>query len=168
MSRLLRPFAVLIAVALMTAGFGPTALAHTRSESHTAWQIDGRHIETTVAIPELEVKRLAPQGGTVTNDEVAKYMAGKVTASADGKACANPGGAKALASTAQFRRVQFVFDCASDKNLKLGFDAFYELVPSHVDFAQIQVTGKDFVEQVRKTGEGAHPKIPTDRDFASR
>jgi hypothetical protein len=126
---------------------GP-ALAHTRSESHSDWQINGTHVETTVAIPEIEVKRLGPSGATITNEQVARYMQGKVTVTADGKPCANPGGAKALAATGQFRRVQYEFDCPTDKNMKLGFTAFFELVPSHTDFAQISQAGHDFVEQL--------------------
>jgi hypothetical protein len=127
---------------------GSPALAHTRSESHSDWQINGTHIETTVAIPEIEVKRLGPSNATISNADVARYMQGKVTVSADGKPCANPGGAKALAATGQFRRVQYEFDCPSDKKMVLGFTGFFELVPSHTDFAQISQAGHGFVEQL--------------------
>jgi hypothetical protein len=150
-SRLKLTLQGLLAAAVLALGLGGApALAHTRSETHSDWQINGSHIETTVAIPELEVKRLGPPGATITNEQVAKYFAGKVSATAGpgDKPCANPGGAKALASTAQFRRVQFEFDCPSDKGIKLGFTAFFELVPSHTDFAQIQVAGGDFIEQL--------------------
>jgi len=138
----------LLAMAVAAFGLAAPALAHTRSETHTDWQINGNHIETTVAIPELEIKRLGPPGAIISNAEVAKYFSGKVTASAEGKPCANPGGSKALASTSQFRRVAFVFDCPSAKDIKLGFTAFFELVPSHTDFAQIQIAGGEFVEQL--------------------
>lgn len=124
------------------------ALAHTRSETHTDWQIDGTHVEATVAIPEIEVKRLGPPGAVITNADVAKYFQGKVTVAADGKPCANPGGARALASTSQFRRLAFTFDCPTDKKMRLGFSAFFERVPSHTDFAQISQAGHDFVEQL--------------------
>jgi hypothetical protein len=137
-----------LAAALMALGFAAPALAHTRSETHSDWQINGSHIDLTIAIPELEVKRLGPPGAIITNEQVAKYMAGKASVSAEGKACANPGGARALASTAQFRRVQYAFDCPSAKDVKLGFTGFFELVPSHVDFAQIQIAGGDFAEQL--------------------
>ena len=149
MSRLPRAFAALLAAALVLTGLAAApALAHTRSESHSDWQINGSHVETTVAIPELEVKRLGPPGAIISNAEVARYMQGKVTVSAEGKPCANPGGAKALASTTQFRRVQYEFDCPSPKKLKLGFTGFFELVPSHTDFAQIAIAGGEFVEQL--------------------
>ena len=145
MSRL---FSVLFGLLLLTVGLGAPALAHTRSESHSDWQIAGTHVETTIAIPEIEVKRLGPSGATVTNEQVARYMQGKASVTADGKPCANPGGAKALAATGQFRRVQYEFDCASDKTMKLGFTGFFELVPSHTDFAQISQEGHPFVEQL--------------------
>jgi hypothetical protein len=140
--------ALLLAVALMLGLAAPAAFAHTRSETHSDWQIEGTHVETTVAIPEIEVRRLGPPGATVTNEQVARYMQGKATVTADGKPCANPGGAKALAATGQFRRVQYEFDCPSEKNMKLGFTGFFELVPSHTGFAQISQTGHDFVEQL--------------------
>jgi hypothetical protein len=136
--------AILLVIGLMAA----PAAAHTRSESHSDWQINGTHVETTVAIPELEVKRLGPPGAVITNADVARYMQGKVTVTAGGQACANPGGAKALASTSQFRRVQYEFDCPSAQAMKLGFSGFFELVPSHTDFAQISIAGGEFVEQL--------------------
>jgi hypothetical protein len=147
--RLLVSLRILLAAVLLTAGLGAgAALAHTRSETHSDWQINGAHVETTVAIPEIEIKRLGPAGAIISNADVAKYMAGKVTVTADGKPCSNPGGVKSLASTTQFRRVQYEFDCPGDKKLKLGFTAFFELVPSHTDFAQIQIAGGEFVEQL--------------------
>ena len=150
MSRALQALlAVLVLALCLNLGLSaPAAFAHTRSESHSDWQIDGTHVETTVAIPEIEIKRLGPSGATVTDAQVARYMQGKVTVTTDGKLCANPGGAKALAATGQFRRVQYEFDCATDKAMKLGFTGFFELVPSHTDFAQISQAGHDFVEQL--------------------
>ena len=147
MSRALQALLAAFALILGLAGAG-AAFAHTRSESHSDWQIEGTHIEATVAIPEIEVKRLGPPGSTITNEQVARYMQGKATVSAGGKPCANPGGAKALAATGQFRRVQYEFNCATDKNMKLGFSGFFELVPSHTDFAQISQAGHGFVEQL--------------------
>jgi hypothetical protein len=149
LSRRPRALAALLAAALVAIGVAAApAAAHTRSETHSDWQINGTHVETTVAIPELEVKRLGPPGAVITNADVAKYMQGKVTVAAAGQPCANPGGAKALASTAQFRRVQYEFDCPSAKAMKLGFTGFFELVPSHTDFAQISIAGGEFVEQL--------------------
>ncbi|MEI9889403.1 MAG: HupE/UreJ family protein [Caulobacteraceae bacterium] len=143
-SRALAPLFALLVLAVAA----PGAFAHTRSESHSDWQISGTHVETTVAIPELEVKRLGPANAAITNADVARYMQGKVSVAVDGKPCANPGGAKALAATGQFRRVQYEFDCPSDKKMVLGFTAFFELVPSHTDFAQISQAGRGFVEQL--------------------
>jgi HupE / UreJ protein len=143
-----RLFSALFGVLLLTLGLSAPALAHTRSESHSDWQIAGTHVETTIAIPEIEIKRLGPPNSTITNAEVARYMQGKATVTADGKPCANPGGAKALAATGQFRRVQYEFECASDKTMKLGFTGYFELVPSHTDFAQISQEGHPFVEQL--------------------
>jgi hypothetical protein len=146
-TQLAAPAALLLTLALIL-GLAAPAGAHTRSESHSDWQINGAHVESTVAIPEIEIKRLGAPGAVIPNAAVAEYMAGKVTASAEGKPCANPGGAKALASTSQFRRVQFEFNCPSAKGIKLGFTGFFELVPSHTDFAQIQIAGGDFIEQL--------------------
>jgi hypothetical protein len=124
------------------------ALAHTRSESHSDWQINGTHVEATIAVPDTTLKMLKPQENWQRVDQLARYLNGKVGVTAEGKACANPGGARALAATAQFQRVQFAFDCPSAKNIKLGFTGFFEIVPSHTNFAQIQPGGDTFVEQL--------------------
>jgi hypothetical protein len=52
-----------------------------------------------------------------------------------------------LAATG-YRRTEFVFDCPTDKNLMLSFTAFFDLAPSHFDFAQIQFANGDVIEQL--------------------
>ena len=80
MSRALQT--LLAALLLILAAVAAPAFAHTRSESHSDWQINGTHVETTVAIPEIEIKRLGPANATITNQQVAQYMQGKVTVAA--------------------------------------------------------------------------------------
>jgi hypothetical protein len=147
-ARLGAPLKALLAVAALTLGCAAPALAHTRSESHSDWQINGSHIEATIAIPDTTLKMLKPPEAWLRTDQIARYLAGKVSVTADGQACANPGGARGLAATAQFQRVQFEFDCPSPKNIKLHFTGFFEMVPSHTNFAQIQPSGGDFIEQL--------------------
>ena len=53
-----------------------------------------------------------------------------------------------LQAATGYRRSEYVFDCPTDKNLALQFGAFFDLVPSHVDFAQIQLADGDVVEQL--------------------
>jgi hypothetical protein len=52
-----------------------------------------------------------------------------------------------LAATG-YRRSEFVFDCPNDEDLILRFDAFLDLIPSHIDFAQIQFADGDVVEKL--------------------
>ena len=143
-----RLLAVAILALTVTLGLAAPALAHTRSESHSDWQINGTHIEATIAVPDTTLKMLKPPEDWQRVDQLARYLAGKVSVTAEGKACANPGGARPLAATSQFQRVQFVFDCPSPKNFKLTFNGFFPIVPSHTDFAQIQANADPFVEQL--------------------
>jgi hypothetical protein len=53
-----------------------------------------------------------------------------------------------LQAATGYRRSEYIFDCPTDKNLVLQFAAFVDFVPSHVDFAQIQLADGDVVEQL--------------------
>jgi hypothetical protein len=55
----------------------------------------------------------------------------------------------ALSSAAEYRRFDFTFKCPNDKDLTIKSAAFFDLIPSHVNFAQIQnIATGDFVEDL--------------------
>jgi hypothetical protein len=124
------------------------AQAHTKSETHSVWQVAGTVIHLSFTIPLPESKRLAKSGEVQPPDaRVLEYMQQHLSVSSGGSLCsATPG--RALAATQQFRRFEMTFTCASGADIKLHSSAFFELVPSHVTFAQIETGDGQFVEQL--------------------
>ena len=120
-----RVFAALSTLLLVV--LGAPAQAHTRSESHSSWLIDKRQVRTTITFSDKEAENLA-HGQRPSDEEIVTYLTPHIGVEAGGQACrpTAPG----------------------HKNLVLRFDAFFELVPSHVDIAQIQLADGNVVEQL--------------------
>jgi hypothetical protein len=127
----------------------PAASAHTKSESHSAWTVSGNIVRMTFTAPELEARRLAKAGeDTPTDDELGAYLVSKVGASAGGKECPLADGAQPVAAAAGFRRFEFTFKCPDARDIAIRSGAFVDIVPTHVNFAQIQTADGAFVEQL--------------------
>ena len=126
--------------------------AHTKSETHSVWQIAGTVVRLSFTIPLPESKRLAKSDEDQPPDaRVLEYLQQHLSVgSAAGLCSATPG--RALAATSQFRRFEMTFTCRSSANIKLHSSAFFALVPSHVTFAQIETDGQ-FVEQLFTEGQ---------------
>jgi hypothetical protein len=128
---------------------GTSAHAHTKSETHTVWQILGSQVHLAFTLPIVEANRLGVAGqGPPSNARVADYLAAHVGVTASGKPCPRNGPVRAVAATEQFRRFEMQFDCAAPQGIALHSSAFFELVPSHVTFAQIETEQGDFIEQL--------------------
>jgi hypothetical protein len=127
---------------------GASAQAHTKSETHSVWQIAGNVVHLSFTIPLLESKRLAQNDEDQPPDaRVLDYLQQHIAVrSAQGACPARPG--RALAATSQFRRFELTFTCPSATDIKLHSSAFFELVPSHVTFAQIEPGDGQFIEQL--------------------
>jgi len=125
-----------------------SAQAHTKSETHSVWQIAGPVVRLSFTIPLPESKRLAKRDEDQPPDSrVLDYMRQHLSASSAGGPCsATPG--RALAATSQFRRFELTFTCPNGADIKLRSSAFFELVPSHVTFAQIETGDGQFIEQI--------------------
>jgi len=129
------------------------AAAHTRSESHTVWEIRGTAVDLIMTIPILEARRIDPQPEP-RDDRVKAYLAARVYPLAEGRRCALVPPVETLAAQPGFRRYDFTFQCAAaqsgfGKAIQLHFAAFFDLVSSHVDFAQIQnASTGEFTEQL--------------------
>jgi hypothetical protein len=128
--------------------WGASAQAHTKSETHSVWQIAGTVVRLSFTIPLPESKRLARSDEDQPPDaRVLEYLRLHVTVGSGGGPCgAAPG--RALAATSQFRRFETTFTCPSGADIKLHSSAFFELVPSHVTFAQIETGDGRFIEQI--------------------
>jgi hypothetical protein len=123
------------------------AQAHTRSESHSSWLIDKRLVRTIITFPDKEAENIA-RGRRPSDAEILSYLTPRIGVSAGAQACRATSPGRMLEAATGYRRSEYVFDCPTDKNLVLQFDAFFDLVPSHFDFAQIQLADGDVVEQL--------------------
>ena len=124
------------------------ASAHTRSESHSVWEIRGTAVDMIMTLPLVEAQRIDP-GPEPRDDRVKAYLTDRVYPLAEGRRCALVPPVETLAAQPGFRRYDFTFQCASSKAIQLHVAAFFDLVPSHVDFAQIQdATSGAFTEQL--------------------
>jgi len=152
-SALLRRLALLIGLAVFAAsGLGPAAFAHVRSESHSVWEINGRDVDLVMTIPKIESQRLNPNGPQVDDPAMEKYLADRVYPLSGKERCAVVPPIVALSSAPEFRRFDFTYKCPSDKNISIHSGAFFDLVQSHTNFAQIQnVATGDFVEELITT-----------------
>jgi len=134
----------LLALALLGAG----AQAHTKSETHSVWQISGNVVHLSFTIPLPESKRLAIADEDQPPDaRVIDYLQHHLSVGSGAGICGlhQP---RALAATPQFRRFDMTFVCPSATDIKLRSSAFFELVPSHVTFAQIETDDGQFIEQL--------------------
>jgi hypothetical protein len=126
--------------------------AHTRSESHTTWLVDGSSVHLTFSVADIEARRLTRDGRPPNNPQLIAYLLPRLGATANDKPCALTGKPRPVAAATGYRRVEFFYDCPSSENIKLHDSAFFELVPTHVNMAQIQTAKGDFVEDVLTAG----------------
>jgi len=125
------------------------AHAHTKSESHSDWRITGRTVFVTFTVPEIEAKRLASAADPAPgNASVAAYLATHLGASVGSAACAPVAAPRAVAAVPGFRRFELVFQCPPGGGIALHSGAFFDLVPSHVTFAQIADDHGSITEQL--------------------
>jgi hypothetical protein len=129
-------------------GFSVPAFAHTRSETHSAWQIQGTTVHLQFTVPDLEAKRVTPDGDMPSVEQLGRYVADHVGALSGDQACKMTEGPRPVASAPGYRRYEFAFECPDADNIKVNSSAFFELVESHTDFAQIQTDRGDFIEQL--------------------
>ena len=143
---------IILGVALCLSG-GVAASAHTLSESHSSWEVQGNNVRLQFTVPDLEAKRLSKSGNDLpSRKELGDYLAARVSVKDSKGKCDMPGGARALSATAGYFRYEFLFKCSSDKDMAIHSDAFYDLVPSHTDFAQIENAKGEFFEQLLTDG----------------
>jgi hypothetical protein len=76
------------------------------------------------------------------------YLASHVSVLVKDKPCPNAGPVQAAAASTGFRRYEFSYRCLDAKGMMLHSDAFFDLVPSHVTFAQVVTENGDFIEQL--------------------
>jgi hypothetical protein len=145
-----RSIAWLLNSALVAAALGASAAgAHTRSQSHSVWEIKGAEVDLVMTIPVLEADRLSDGQNAPPDERVKSYLTDRVYPLAGGKRCRLVPPVQTLSSAAGFRKYDFTFTCASPNDLQIHSTAFLDIVPSHTNFAQVQnaLTG-EFTEQL--------------------
>lgn len=114
------------------------AWAHVRSESHSVWEVRGDGVDLIMTIPAVEAQRIVKGNAPPTDDEMKAYLSERVYPLADGKKCAIVPPVEVLAAQVGYRKFDFTFKCDSAKNISLHSGAFFDLIQSHTNFAQIQ------------------------------
>jgi hypothetical protein len=148
----MKTFARLVhALLVLVLALGPgsiPAFAHTRSETHSAWQIQGTTVHLQFTVPDLESKRITADGDMPSVEQLGRYVADHVGALSGDQACKMTEGPHPVAAAPGYRRYEFAFECPDADNIKVSSSAWFELVESHTDFAQIQTDRGDFIEQL--------------------
>ncbi len=138
-----------IALTLIVGAWAVPACSHTLSESHSSWQITGDSVRLEMIVPELEAKRLSRSGKDLpTSAALGAYLAARMGASAGTRTCPLAEGPRKLAATPGFFREELVFKCPSGEDLRISSTAFFDLVPSHTNFARIEDGSGRFFEQL--------------------
>jgi len=124
------------------------AHAHTRSESHSSWEIDGDRVRLSVTLPDIEAKRLAAPDETSPSDAgLIAYLMPHVAVLSGGEACALSD-KRPIASIVGYRKFAFDFTCPSAAHLSIRFSFLFDIVPNHVNFAQIRFADGRLIEQL--------------------
>jgi hypothetical protein len=124
------------------------ALAHTRSETHSAWQIQGAIVHLSFTVPDLEARRVGEGGAAPSDETLGRYLDAHLAVSAGDKTCPRSAGPLPLAAVPGYRKFDFAFACPDAAGIALTDSAFFELVPTHVNFAQIQTADGRLIEQL--------------------
>jgi HupE / UreJ protein len=135
---------------LAAAVFGVSgAAAHTRSQSHSVWEIKGADVDLVMTIPAVEADRLSAGQGAPSDDRLKAYLTERVYPLAGAERCPLVPPVQVLSAAAGFRKYDFTFKCSAPNNLQIHSGAFFDLIPSHTNFAQVQnaLTG-EFTEQL--------------------
>src|SRR5712671_6640991 len=151
---------------LLALMLGATASAHTRSQSHSVWEINGSDVDLVMTIPTIELERLSTGSQLPTDDQIKAYLTARTYPISAGKPCLLIPPVQGLAAAPGFRKFDFTFKCGSAADVQVHSAAFFDLIASHTNFAQVQnaATG-EFTEQLITNehqtvdvlgGEGGH------------
>jgi hypothetical protein len=127
---------------------GVSANAHTRSETHSTWDVAGPAIRITFTIPDLEARRLGRDAQPPSDTVLAAYITPRLGAKSAAGPCLVQSPTRAVSAAPGYRRFELALRCPDGKAIQLRDGAFMDLVPTHVNFAQIQTADGTFVEQL--------------------
>jgi len=139
-----------LALALLVfLGTMPPAFAHTKSETQSVWRIAGNMVHVTFTIPEIELPKLANADGTPASEaQLAAYVRERVSVLNNGEVCERSEDVRAVVATQGFRRFEFTARCPDATALSIHSSAFFDVVPTHVTYAQIITEKGEFISQL--------------------
>jgi len=136
-------------VLLFLLSLAAPALAHTKSETQSVWQIAGTTVHVAFTIPEIELPRLAhPDRTPITNAELTDYVRKNVAVVEGDDACKRSEDVRAVGATEGFRRFEMVFTCTDAAKMTIRSSAFFDIVPTHITYAQIITEKGDLISQI--------------------
>lgn len=148
MSRLVKAALIPLLAGLVLASTALPAGAHTRSETQSVWRIIGPIVHLTFTVPNIEAKRLTPNGAQPTDAQLSAYLAQHVGVLHNGKACPRDGNIQTIQGAPGFRRYEFTFKCPDANGIALHSSAFFKMVPTHTTYAQIVEDNGNFISQI--------------------
>jgi len=78
-----------LTLTLLVCLLGAPARAHTLSESFSSWQVNGDTVQVDFTVPDREAKRVSATGKDLpSNEQLGRYLADRVGASAGRRPCA--------------------------------------------------------------------------------
>src|ERR1700733_13353733 len=104
--------------------------AHTRSQSHSVWEIKGADVDLVMTIPAVEADRLSAGQGAPSDDRLKTYLTERVYPLAGAERCSLVPPVQVLSAAAGFRKYDFTFKCSAPNDLQIHSGAFFDLVPS--------------------------------------
>jgi len=143
---------LLLACAIIAASIPTDLWGHTRSESHSNWLFDGSSVHLTFSVSNVEARRLTTDHSIPGDAELVAYLMPRVGATASGRPCRVSSPPRPVAAATGYRRIEFLYDCSASKGIVLHSEAFFEIVPTHVNLAEVQSAKGDFAEYVLDSG----------------
>lgn len=130
------------------------ALAHTKSETQSVWRVTGSTVRVAYTIPDIELPRLARPDGTPASDaDLIAYVRERVSVLQDGEPCERIEDVRPVAATQSFHRYEFAFACESPEGIAIHSSAFFDIVPTHVTYAQVITDAGEFISQLLTPGQ---------------
>ena len=127
--------------------FGLPANAHTKSETQSIWRIQGPTIHVSFTVPDIEARRLSKDNTIPDNAIVAAYLGDHVSVLHGETACPRDN-VRPVSASPSFKRFELDFHCPDANGISLSSSAFFELVPTHVTYAQIIPEDGRFISQL--------------------
>jgi hypothetical protein len=133
-------------------GLAGAAAAHTRSQSYSTWTRSGSELRVVFTAPAREVARLPANGPEGWSERLAEHLGARLHAWAGDRSCDPIGSPRALDASPGSARAELQLHCATSPDLKIGVDAFFDAVPSHVHFARVRAAGAPAAEYLLTAG----------------